>query len=121
MGYEFASLLTDMVDVSKGETDLKPETKYALKKIDQKVHLQVFVTPTCPYCPKAVSLTHKFAIEGESITADMIEVTEFPHLVNRYGVLGVPKIIINEKFSLEGAVPEEEILSQITKAIHKSV
>jgi len=45
-GYEFATLLMDMVDVSKGETDLKPQTKEQLKKIDQKVHLQVFTTPT---------------------------------------------------------------------------
>jgi len=45
-GYEFATLLMDVVEVSKGETDLKPETKAALKKIDHKVHLQVFATPT---------------------------------------------------------------------------
>jgi glutaredoxin-like protein len=46
LGYELATLLTDMVDVSKGEADLKPEIKEGLKSIDQKVHLQVFVTPT---------------------------------------------------------------------------
>ncbi len=46
VGYEFATLLTDIADVSKGESNLKPETKEALKKIDQKVHLQVFATPT---------------------------------------------------------------------------
>jgi hypothetical protein len=46
VGYEFATLLTDIADVSKGESNLKPETKEGLKKIDQKVHLQVFVTPT---------------------------------------------------------------------------
>jgi glutaredoxin-like protein len=45
-GYEFATLLTDIVDVSKGESGLKPETKEGLRKIDQKVHLQVFATPT---------------------------------------------------------------------------
>ncbi|MGB8658085.1 MAG: hypothetical protein WCE90_09935 [Candidatus Zixiibacteriota bacterium] len=45
-GHEFATLLLDMVDVSKGETDLKPETKDSLKKLDRKVHLQVFATPT---------------------------------------------------------------------------
>lgn len=39
VGYEFATLLTDIADVSKGESNLKPETKEALKKIDQKVHL----------------------------------------------------------------------------------
>ena len=46
MGYEFATLLSDMVSVSKGETDLKPETKEALANLDRKVHLQVFVSPT---------------------------------------------------------------------------
>jgi len=46
VGYEFATLLTDIADVSKGESNLTPETKEALKKIDQKVHLQVFATPT---------------------------------------------------------------------------
>jgi glutaredoxin-like protein len=45
-GYEFATLLTDIADVSKRESGLKPETKEGLRKIDQKVHLQVFATPT---------------------------------------------------------------------------
>lgn len=46
VGYEFATLLTDIADVSKGESNLKPETKKALKEINQGVHLQVFATPT---------------------------------------------------------------------------
>jgi len=45
-GYEFATLLTDIVDVSKGESGLEPKTREELKRIDRKVHLQVFVTPT---------------------------------------------------------------------------
>ncbi len=120
-GYEFATLLMDIVDVSKGETDLKPETKEGLKKIDRKVHLQVFASPTCPFCPRAVSLAHKFAMESDFITADMIEAVEFPHLVNKYGVMGVPKTIINETDSIDGAVSEEIILSEIMKALQKNV
>jgi glutaredoxin-like protein len=46
VGYEFATLLADMVTISKGETDLKPQTRETLKGIDKNVHLQVFVTPT---------------------------------------------------------------------------
>jgi predicted DsbA family dithiol-disulfide isomerase len=51
----------------------------------------------------------------------MIESTEFPHLIQKYQVFGVPKTIINEEFSLEGAAPEEKILSEITKATRKAV
>jgi glutaredoxin-like protein len=45
-GYEFATLLQDMVDVSKRESGLSQNTKEQLKKINQKIHLQVFTTPT---------------------------------------------------------------------------
>ena len=45
-GYEFSTLLADLVDVSKGQTDLSEETRAAVQAIDQPVHIQVFVTPT---------------------------------------------------------------------------
>ncbi len=120
-GYEFAALLADLVNVSVGQTDLKPQTKAALSKIEKPVHLQVFVSPTCPYCPGAVILAHKFAIECDLVSADMVETSEFPHLVQKYQVMGVPKIVVNEEFSVLGAVPEEKVLEEITKAAHKTV
>ena len=45
-GYEFSSLLADVVDISKGETSLSQATREAVRAIDQPVHIQVFVTPT---------------------------------------------------------------------------
>jgi len=45
-GYEFATLLQDIVDVSKRESGLSPKTKEQLKKLNQKIHLQVFTTTT---------------------------------------------------------------------------
>jgi predicted DsbA family dithiol-disulfide isomerase len=51
----------------------------------------------------------------------MIEGTEFPHLIQKYGVFGVPRTVINEDFSVEGAVPEEKLLSEITTAVKKAV
>lgn len=45
-GYEFASLIEAIVDVSKGTTDLSDATKTELGKLTQDLHLQVFVTPT---------------------------------------------------------------------------
>lgn len=46
LGYEFASFLAAIKDVSRGGTDLKAETRAALAPIAQPVHLQVFSTPT---------------------------------------------------------------------------
>ena len=71
-GYEYASFIEAIVDVSKGITDLKPETIEALKNIDTPIHIQTFVTPTCPYCTTSVRLAHQFALESPQIVADMV-------------------------------------------------
>ena len=116
-GYEFGSLIEDIVDVSKGDSGLSRETKAALSKIDEPVHFQVFVTPTCPYCPQAVRLAHKMAMENDLIRADMVEANEFPELSEQYQVMGVPRTIINEDHYLEGAVPEKTFLSALLQSL----
>jgi glutaredoxin-like protein len=45
-GYEFASLIEDLIDVARGQTGLQQETLDALATLSQPVHFQVFVTPT---------------------------------------------------------------------------
>jgi glutaredoxin-like protein len=105
-GYEFARLLEALFDVSSGSTDLSEATRRALRGLNHDIHLQVFVTPTCPYCPRAVRLAHKLAVESERVIADAVEAIEFPELSHRYNVYGVPKTVINETRAFEGALPE---------------
>ncbi|MBC7235372.1 MAG: thioredoxin family protein [Chloroflexi bacterium] len=116
-GYEFTSLIEDIVDVSRGAPELSAETRQALARIQQDVHLQVFVTPTCPYCPDAVHLAHSLAIASERIKADMVEAVEFPQLAIKYGVQGVPKTVINESVAVEGAAPEPLLVARILDAL----
>lgn len=115
-GYEFATLLEDILIISRGETGLSERTKRALSQLKRDVHIQVFVTPTCPYCPMAASLAHRMAIESNKVRADVVEVSEFPHLAVKYQVRAVPKIVINELLWIEGAVPEGQLLSEVAKA-----
>jgi len=119
-GYEFSSLLEDIVDVSKNESGLSEESRQMLAKVKSPMHLQVFVTPTCPYCPRAVRLAHKLAIENDFITADMVEATEFPHLSVKYSVSGVPRTVIGEDFPIEGAVPEMTLVEKLLEAYKQS-
>ncbi len=112
-GYEFASLLEDIKMVGIGLIDLSDDLIEKVKSIDKNVHLQVYVTPTCPYCPRAVIAAHKFAYLNPKIKADMVEATEFPHLARKYNVMGIPRTVINENDFIEGAVPEEMLLEKI--------
>ncbi len=119
-GYEFTAFIDDIIDVSKGTTSLSENIKKKLADIKKPVHLQVFVSPTCPYCPKAARIAHQFAIENEFIRADVIEMTEFPYLVQRYSVMSVPHIVINEDTSFMGAQPPEVFIEQINMALRAS-
>lgn len=52
-------------------------------------------------------------MESEHITADCIEATEFPDLVSQYRVYAVPKTVINQTQTFEGALPESHFLDAI--------
>lgn len=113
-GFEFSSLIEDIVDISRNATDLTEDVKVKVRSLDHDVHIQVFVTPTCPYCPSAVRAAHQMAIENPSrIKADAIEAAEFPHLVSKYDISAVPTIVINDEVQIEGALPEEEFAAQV--------
>ncbi|MEM3642172.1 MAG: thioredoxin family protein [Candidatus Bathyarchaeia archaeon] len=115
-GYELQTLLEGIINVSKGKTDVSEKTKEKLREITTPIHIQVFVTLTCPYCPIVASMAHKFAIEHNLVKAEVIDVSEFPHLGFKYGVMGVPKTVINDKVEFVGAVPEEIFLEHVLLA-----
>ncbi|MFP4548935.1 MAG: protein disulfide oxidoreductase [Fidelibacterota bacterium] len=113
-GYEINSFLTSVVEVSGGGEPLEEAVMERIKKIEKDVHIQVFVTMSCPYCPQAVINAHRLALESPKVVADMVEAGTFPHLSNKHNVTGVPKIVINNGAEeLVGAQPLEVILDKI--------
>jgi glutaredoxin-like protein len=119
-GHEFTSLIHDLLYVSRRSTDLTEETRAYLDELKEPVLLQVFVTPTCPYCPQAVLLAHQMALESSLVQAEMVESTEFYELANQFNVRGVPQTTINSgKATVVGAVPEQSLLQHIEQAIAK--
>jgi glutaredoxin-like protein len=116
-GYEFASFLHAIQSVAAGKPELSDATLRVVAGIQKPVHIQVFVTPTCPYCPQAVMLAHQLAIASPLIRADMVEAMEFPHLAVKYQVMGVPRTVINETVHIEGAAPESHVVAKLQEAL----
>ncbi len=116
-GYEFAALIDAILAVSRADSGLSPETRGKLRQVKAPLHIQVLVTPTCPYCPAAVRLAHRMAIESEWIRADMVEVSEFPYLITKYQVMGVPLTVVNETTFIEGALPEPVFVEKVLSAL----
>ena len=61
-------------------------------------------------------LAHAMALENPLISADVVEVQEFPSLASTYGVRSVPLTVINESIRALGALPEAELLQKVLQA-----
>jgi glutaredoxin-like protein len=113
-GYEFATLIEDIRMVSGGKSGLTAATLDALARLAAPLLIQVYVTPTCPYCPEAVRLAHQMALASDLVTAEMVDASEFPDLADRHHVRGVPRTVINDTVHIEGAVPEAVLVAELT-------
>ena len=125
-GHEFSTLLQDLILLSKnGEVELSEETVNELKNINKKMRLRVFVTPTCPYCPRAVLSAHQAAMINENINGEMIEANEFFEISSKHNVSSVPHTVIEAfengewvvKGEFIGAYPEPNFVEEILKAV----
>jgi len=114
LGNELPTLLQAINMAATGDTRLTDQSRAQLKALTVPVAVQVFFTPTCVYCPQMISLANQAAIESPLVTAVAIDATEFPDLVRRYNVNGVPKTVINDATELMGAAPEADFIAALS-------
>jgi glutaredoxin-like protein len=112
-GYELVSLMQGIQLASTADSGLSDESRARVATLTGVRNLQIFSTPTCPHCPRAVRLGWQLAIESDHITATAVSAVEFPDLVRRFRVTGVPKTVINEHADILGAVPEAEFVETV--------
>jgi glutaredoxin-like protein len=117
-GYEFMSLVDAVLLAGTSDSGLSPETRTAIaERVHEPLELLVFVTPTCPHCPRAVTLAHRLAVESPYIRATCVEATEFMELSRRYRVNGVPKTVVNGTIEMLGALPEDQFVDGVLGAV----
>jgi glutaredoxin-like protein len=116
-GYEFVSLLQSVILAGTGDSGLSAASRSLIAEhVTGPLDIKVFVTPTCPHCPRAVTLAHRMAVESPLISATCIEATEFLELSRLYRVTGVPKTIVNNSIEIFGAVPEDVFVRTVVGA-----
>jgi hypothetical protein len=64
-----------------------------------------------------VRLAHHLAIASPWIRGDCVEANEFPDLAQRYMVMAVPKTVVNDRVSFEGAVSEADFVDAVLQAV----
>ena len=108
------SLIEAIVVAGSGDSGLSPASKALIAEhVTAPLEINVFVTPTCPHCPRAVTLAHRMAVEHPLIRATCVEATEFMDLSRQYHVTGVPKTVVNGTIEMLGALPEDAFVRTV--------
>ena len=116
-GYEFMSLIEAVILAGTSDSGLTPDSRALVAKhVTSPLEIRVFVTPTCPHCPRAVTLAHRMAVESPFIRASCVEATEFMDLSRKFRVTGVPKTVVNESIEILGALPEDQFVRTVVGA-----
>jgi glutaredoxin len=110
-GEEFAPFIYVHQYISLSEVKLSSKVKEVVESIETPLHVKVFVTPECPYCPIVVDYFNQMALLNKNIMMETIEAIELPIEADAYGIQAVPYVTINriEDYDNYGAEPVEVI------------
>ncbi len=115
-GHEFNSFIMALYNTAGPGVEVDEQIIREIKSIDYNVNIKVLVTLSCNMCPETVMAACRLATLSDYITAEMIDVMRFEEIKNKYNVMSVPCIVINDHDVYFGKKNIEEMLGLI-KAI----
>jgi glutaredoxin-like protein len=116
LGYQMAVIIESIKTISRKVSPLSMDSRKKLRQVNQPVHIQVMVTPEEENCAGVARLAHALAWENHCISADLIEIREFPALARSIGIQSAPLTVINENFRLAGPAGETSLVEQVLQA-----
>lgn len=111
--YEFSTLIEAIRTVGNRMTDLSDTLKDQVKSIKKELKMDIFVTPTCSFCPGVVISAFRCAYENQNIKVKIIEGTHFSDLVQEKGIRSVPRGFINGASAIQGSIGIEDFVKTL--------
>lgn len=113
-GHELNSFILALYNIAGPGQEISTDLKTKIATIDKNVNLKIAVSLSCSLCPEVVTGAQRLAIENSKITAEMIDIFAFPNLKDKFNLMGVPALIINDKDVVFGKQSIEEILEKLS-------
>lgn len=112
-GHEFNSFIIALYNAAGPGQSLDPALLDELRNFDQKVNIKIAVSLSCTMCPEVVMGAQRIALENKNVTAQMLDLAHYPEIKERYSIMSVPCMIINDESLVFGKKSIEEILNEI--------
>ena len=95
-GHEFTSFVLGLYNAAGPGQSLEADARQAIAAIRHPVHMKVLVSLSCTMCPDLVVATQHIAALHPQVTAEAYDLVHFPQLKERYQVMSVPCLVVND-------------------------
>ncbi|WP_426350024.1 FAD-dependent oxidoreductase [Alloiococcus sp. CFN-8] len=115
-GHEFNSFVIALYNAAGPGQPLDKYTLDKIKGLNKKINMKVFVSLACTMCPEVVMGSQRIALENQEIEAEMYDLAHYPHFKEKYSIMSVPCLVINDKEIAFGKKSTDQILELIESA-----
>ena len=112
-GHEFTSFVLGLYNAAGPGQAIDEDTMRQIAAITTPTDMKILVTLSCTMCPDLVKAAQRIAVENPLITAEVYDIRHFEQLKNRYHVMSVPCLVVNEDQVAFGKKNVEQILDII--------
>jgi thioredoxin reductase (NADPH) len=110
-GHEFNSFVVGLYNAAGPGQPLDVELKQAIRTVEGPVSMKILVSLACTLCPELVMAAQRMAAENPRISAEAYDLNHFSDLRERYKVMSVPCLVINDKVVSFGKKSIRELLA----------
>ena len=95
-GHEFTSFVLGLYNAAGPGQAIDPAAKERIAKISEPLHMRIMVSLSCTMCPELVTAAQKIAAENENVTAEVFDLNHYPEMKDKYNVMSVPCMVVND-------------------------
>jgi len=101
--------IDSIIIFSRKETTLPEEIVQKILSLKREGHIMVLAASSSPLCWHTISIVTQFAVLNKKIKCDIVDILQFPALIEEYHVLSVPNVIVNERHELVATCNEPHL------------
>lgn len=112
-GHELNSFILALYNIAGAGQKISEESKKKIDGISTPHKIKIGVTLSCSRCPESVQSAQRIAIENSNLDVEVIDVFTFPKFREKFEIMSVPAIIIDDKLAGFGQKNIEQFLDLI--------
>lgn len=112
-GHEFNSFIIALYNVAGAGQAVTDKVMEKIKTVSENTNIKIMVSLSCTKCPEVVMAAQRIASLNKNVQAEMFDLRHYPDIKDKYSIMSVPCIIINDSKILFGKKSMEEILEEL--------